>query len=144
MNYKNIFITALVILNISTGFTQQEKKESNNDFRNNDEMFSLRELSNSKNNIMLMRNNQQEFVVLYGEGDSQARLRLDSQKMREVDTEFVQKFFQITYVLGSNEGKCDELYQLSLRGEKSKVCASETAKIDEVKKLLSYFIGLKK
>lgn len=137
-------VTVLLFLISLASSAQNEKKADNSDLRNNDTMFSLEVTANVQKNVVLVRNNMKEFVLLFGQGDKQSRLRLNSNKMREVDTEFVQRYFQVSLVLGEDKGKCDEIYRLILRGDKAIVCKHQTKKIKEVEKLLSYFGGLKK
>lgn len=120
-----------------------QEKEDNTDLRNNEIMFSITHQKKSENNIALVRNNQREFVLLYGDGDKQSRLRLSTDKMREVDTQFVQSYFQISLVLEADKSKCEAMYELLLRGDKTIVCKTDEKKIAEVNKLLSYFGGLK-
>jgi hypothetical protein len=136
--YILLFLTSLV------SHAQNGKKANNSDLRNNDTMFSLEVTGNVQKNVVLVRNNMKEFVLLFGQGDKQSRLRLSSQRMREVDTEFVQRYFQVSLVLGDDKAKCDELYRLILRGDKAIVCKHQAEKVKEVEKLLSYFNGLKK
>lgn len=137
-------IYILILLTSLVSHAQNEKKADNSDLRNNDTMFSLEVTGNVQKNVVLVRNNMKEFVLLFGQGDKQSRLRLSSERMREVDTEFVQRYFQVSLVLGEDKARCDELYRLILRGDKAVVCKHQAEKVKEVEKLLSYFNGLEK
>lgn len=141
--YGKYFVLCLFLtLSLSVN-AQSEKKEGNQDLRSSDQQFALIVVKNESNNVRLLRNNMKEFVLLFGQGEKQVRLRLSTERMREVDTEFVQKYFLVNFVLGKAQKKCTEAYQLILRGEKVSICDSEEKKVVEAKKLLSFLNGLR-
>lgn len=117
-----------------------QEKESNQDLRKDGTLFKLSDIK-SKSAFRLMHNNLKEYYLQKND-NAKGRLRLSTDKMREIDSEFVQKFFIVKHVLGQNsQKKCDKAYEMMLRGEPVVVCSGEEKKVAEVKKLMTYLNG---
>jgi len=114
------------------------KKASNSDLRSNSVILSIAQVMKTKKvNIALKKSAANHYFISMKTNKSEPVYKISYKSAQQIDEKFVAVFIDVKYMSQSFSGKnCSIFYSLSMRGETTNICKSETIKRKKIENIV--------
>lgn len=126
-----LILLSLLSLEVFAQHSQQPVKEDNADLRNTSVLFTLEDLKAERLYWLERTANLDHFLRLKDERNQETLRKVDGRVAKRLDMDFASRFLRSHYEHPTQEGKCELLYRLSMKGESQDICGKDEKKSQE-------------
>lgn len=119
--------------------SEQPQKESTDDLRNQNVLFSI-EVTDSKKLYWLERSANLDYFLRSKSGKKEAIQKISSKDAQKMDMTFASGFLKCQYELPSAPGDCKLTLRLTMKGETQEICAKDEQKNQVINSFLQDMI----
>jgi hypothetical protein len=126
-----LLIFFLVSFSAFAQHSSQPEKESFEDLRSGNIMFSIQDVG-EEITLWLERTASLDYFLRLKEDDEEKLLKISAKEAKKLEMDFASKFLKCQYELPPSEEGCKVTLRLSMKGEGQDVCRKDDKKAQEI------------
>jgi hypothetical protein len=133
---KMIIILCFFFSSSWAQYSEQPKKENNEDIRSQSVLFSVETISDKKV-YWLEQTAGMDYFLRSKNGKEETIKKIGSREAKKLDMEFASRFLRCQYEIPSIVGDCQVTLRLVMKGEGQEICQKDDKKSQEILAFLS-------